>query len=220
MTGARVDRIQELAALSALVVERWLDDRSHYRHHGIGVFQGYVLESVPPEPEYRLHVWHPELRLADMTDSGLIHDHRFDLESTVLAGLVVHTVYPLEEAQAGTYQVWSVQNARAAAENNRVGWVTLEGPTRYNSPVPHTQKIGPGQSYRFPKRRFHRTDVDRLTITLCRKERQETTAARILSRYGREPRHGFDHEQVETPRHREILAAARARLQAIARGLG
>jgi hypothetical protein len=220
MTGAQVGWLPEMAALSVPVIERWLDDGTQYRHHGIGVFQGYVLESDPPEPEYRVHVWHPELRLHDMTDSGLIHDHRFDLESTVLAGLVVHTVYPLETAPAGTYQVWAVQNARAAAETNRVGWVEMDGTARYNSPVPQTQKIVAGQSYRFPKRRFHRTDVDRLTITLCKKERQETTPARILARYGKEPRHGFDHEQVQTKRHREILSSARTRLQAIARGLG
>lgn len=182
-----------LAAFAAAKVKDWLKDPSLYRHHGIGVLQGYVLESEPPQAEYRLHVWHPELRLPDMTDSGLIHDHRFELQSTVLYGRIHQTVYELETSTSGAFCVWEVQNARAAEGGK--GWLKLESDTRYNQRNVHTTRHRAGDSYEFGARKFHRTDVDALTITVCCKRNQRNVPARILSRFGKQPRHGFEHDQ-------------------------
>lgn len=59
----------------ALVARFLRSDTSNWRHHGIGLLQAYVLEGPI---EYRVHVWHPELRFVD-DDSGMIHDHRFEI---------------------------------------------------------------------------------------------------------------------------------------------
>lgn len=209
--------IQSMAALIGRILEAWLRDPDRYRHHGIGVLQGYVLESSPPEAEYRVHVWHPHLRLPEMDDSGLIHDHRFDLESTVVFGKIIHTVYNLELATRGAFQIWNVQNARSAEASGTKGWVESAGEARYNI-TGETFKYIPGQSYKFPKRCFHRTDVDGMTITLCRKLSQEDIPARILARYGREPKHGFEHDKVaHTITQRGIITDAIQALRGIAR---
>ena len=211
--------VQSLAALTGKILETWLRDPDRYRHHGIGVLQGYVLESSPPEAEYRIHVWHPKLRLPEMDDSGLIHDHRFNLESTVIFGKVIHTVYELDPTERGVYQAWSVENARSAEQNvgKRVGWVQLLDPTRFNI-TPITFRYHTGESYVFPKRCFHRTDVDGLSITICRKLDQEETSARILARHGKEPRHGFAHDAREhAVIQRGILTDAIQALRGIAR---
>lgn len=207
---------QMLAAFGAYTIGRWLDyPVPQYRHHGIGVLQGYVLEAEVPFSEYRLHVWDPQLRLPDMTDSGLIHDHRFELESTVLVGRIHHTVYTLERDDRGAFQVWEVQHARAVSDG--VGWVKLESDQRFKHST-ITMKYWGGQHYHFGKRRFHRTDVDELTVTFCKKRLQVDEPARILSRVGKEPRHGFDHDQnADLELKRDILDRARHKLAKIAR---
>lgn len=62
-----------------------------WRHHGIGVLQAYVREHQ--EPEMRVHIWHPSLVRKGIRDHGDAHDHRFDLESTVLVGNLYETLY-------------------------------------------------------------------------------------------------------------------------------
>ncbi len=137
----------------------------------------------------------------------------------MLYGKVVHTVYNLELNMRGAFQAWNVQNARSAEADvgNKRGWVELDGEARYNI-TGETYKYIPGQSYRFPKRCFHRTDVTGLTITLCRKLNQEDVPARILARYGRQPRHGFEHDKTAyAVTQRSILTDAIQALRGIAR---
>lgn len=210
-------QLQLLAALGGYVLEGWLRYPDRYRHHGIGVLQGYVLESDPPTPEYRIHLWHPTLRMPNMVDSGLMHDHRFDMESTVLYGTVVHTVFQLDPAPNGAYQAWFVQNARAAIAENEKGWLESESELRYNIKG-ETFKHSVGHTYLFPKRCFHRTDVEGLAITLVSKRNQQDSPARILSRFGTKPKHGFEHEQhVEEVMQRGVITEAIQVLRKLAR---
>lgn len=213
--------IRTLAAFASATVAGWLKSTIPYRHHGIGVLQGYVLESEPPAPEYRVHVWHPELRMPDMLDSGLMHDHRFDLDSTVLVGRMIHTVFVLEPSARGSHQVWNVMNARQVVGHSDAfkskPLLELESEQRYNLGPPHTQRLGPGDSYRFLARRFHRSDVDGLTVTVCVKKNQREVPARILARVGHEPKHGFTHEPVARRVVLDILGEAHDRLVRTAR---
>lgn len=210
-----MSHIQSLAALSGQVLQSWLRDADRYRHHGIGVLQGYVLESSPPEAEYRLHLWHPKLRLPDMENSGLIHDHRFNLESTILYGAIIHTVYQLDESPNGPYQAWNVENARSA--EGRKGGLQLADERRYTAKA-ESFRLRAGQTYKFPSRCFHRTDVTELAITLCRKLDQQVVPARILARVGAEPKHAFDFDPAEhVVQQRAIIADAIQALRGLAR---
>ena len=131
-----------LAALTAKLIT---SPELRWRHHGIGLLQAYLVEGRPgaelalglSDTETRIHVWHPSLRLAGMDDSGLMHDHRFDLESRVLLGAMHDTEIHLsqiltmtdgkdESADGGErLLVWKIQNARAKEETGE-GWVKLE----------------------------------------------------------------------------------------------
>lgn len=59
-----------------------------FRHHGIGVLQGYLAENA--EPEVRIHIWSRRLLKPGMDVSGDVHDHRFDMVSHVLCGSIEH----------------------------------------------------------------------------------------------------------------------------------
>jgi len=187
-------------ALAALVGRLLLGTNLHWRHHGIGLLQAYVVEGPV---EFRLHVWHPELRFVD-EDSGMIHDHRFRLESQVLLGAIHDTEVLLHRHDKGwivprpVYQMWEVQNARQAAATGdawvkKLDWGAVQAPG--GSPlctidmVPSIYRSGARYSY--PARKFHRTETKDLTVTLCKKSQQEDVPARILARDGAVPKHGI-----------------------------
>lgn len=199
-------------ALAALIGRMLLGRGLSWRHHGIGLLQAYVVEGPV---EFRIHVWHPELRFVD-DDSGMIHDHRFRLESQVLLGAIHDTEVLLHRHDKGwvvprpIYQMWEVQNARQAAASGD-GWVKkldwgagqtitpdeapfvgglVNGSPLYTiDTVPSIYRSG--SRYSYPARKFHRTETKELTVTLCKKSQQENVPARILAREGAVPKHGI-----------------------------
>jgi len=194
-------------ALAALVGRLIGSPTLEWRHHGIGLLQAYVVQAGGGGgSEYRIHVWHPELRFVD-EDSGMIHDHRFALESQVLLGAIYDTEIELRQigerarvpASEPWYVMWEVENARRAAESGEA-WVRMKWPR-----VPKTagstdgmftiQTVehiyATGSRYSYPPRRFHRSETKELTVTLCRKTRQVDGPAHILARVGTTPKHGI-----------------------------
>jgi len=98
MQMTSVEKTRSTQAMRAMALA--LFPQMQWRHHGIGVLQGYVAEDV--EPEVRLHVWATELVKPGMAESGDIHDHRFDLLSHVLCGQVGHEEIIPYESEDGT----------------------------------------------------------------------------------------------------------------------
>ena len=94
-TVTKTANTQTLRAL----VERLLPSLE-WRHHGIGVLQGYVREDA--DPEIRVHIWSRDLARPGMEASGDVHDHRCDLVSHVLVGRVVHEEWFAAPDVAGT----------------------------------------------------------------------------------------------------------------------
>jgi hypothetical protein len=205
-----------------------------WRHHGIGLLQAYLVEGHSPDTETRIHVWHPTLRLADMDDSGLMHDHRFDLESRVLLGAMHDTEIALTEVgwtghsapdDLNPFVIWEVQNARAKEESGE-GWVKPEVPRRYYRLERISHVYSAGSTYHYPRKKFHRSDVDELTVTLCTKRNQSSSPARLLARLGAIPEHAFKDAPDKSPdflpaaqlRRESLIQEAATRLVVLARG--
>lgn len=190
-----------------------------WRHHKIGVLQAYLVEATHSfQVETRIHVWHPDLILAD-EDSGRIHDHRFWLTSHVLLGAMHDSEIKLiprgtfagdVEKFGGLYEVWCIQNARKAAEDGQ-HWVKKESSAQpehyFIEEIPHVYSMG--STYSYPPRQFHRSDVKELTVTVCTKKTQSDIPARLLARVGAEPKHAFD----PTPKHGKLSEAHERLLQ-------
>jgi len=162
-----------------------------WRHHGIGVLQGYIVEDA--EPEVRMHVWARALLKPGMDLSGDIHDHRFDLVSHVLCGDVGHEEIIPEEADDGEWSMLKLTHARAAKETG------YHGPTESVPGKFHIRRsvhiIGEGYTYRFPAGRFHRSPLlDGVAVTCVEKHNQSDASARILYPHALPPVMAFGHE--------------------------
>ncbi len=198
-------------SMRAMALALW--DRMTWRHHGIGVLQGYVSEGV--EPEIRLHVWSRLLLKDGMDLSGDAHDHRFDMVSHVLCGHVNHEEMDPHPDECGGYGMLALTHARAAADTNYHGPTTaLAGRfsvSRWRFQIPA------GFSYHFPAQRFHRSPLngglDGVAVTCIEKHRQQDVPARLLFPLAHDPVMAFGHE-MEQGLVSAVLAMARARLQA------
>lgn len=175
-----------------------------WRHHGIGVLQGYVAENT--EPEIRVHIWAPELVKSGMPDSGDVHNHRFDMISHVLAGVVGHEEWYPEESESGEYTTMRLTHARAAADTNFHGPTT---PTGERLKVRRNMMTIPaGRFYTFPAGIFHRSPlICPLTVTCVEKHRQRDYPAQILYPMAIPPVMAFGHA-VDSAMVERIVSAA------------
>lgn len=182
------DSVNALRAMALMLIPHL-----KWRHHGIGVLQGYVSEGY--EPEIRLHIWCRKLLKEGMDQSGDIHDHRFDMVSNVLAGIVAHEeIIPVKDDN-GDWEMLALTHARAASDTN------YHGPT---TPLPgkfsvarESYYIPAGKLYSFARGKFHRSPLphgDDLTITCIEKYNQTDNAARILFPSAKPPVMAFGHE--------------------------
>jgi hypothetical protein len=166
-------------------------DRIDFRHHGIGVLQGYVVEGC--EPEIRVHIWSKRLLKPGMDVSGDVHDHRFDMVSHVLYGTVLHEELIPSANPDGDHTMMALTHARAAAETNYRGPTTPLG-GRY-SVERKLHKIHAGFSYSFPARRFHHSPHtgSGVAVTVVEKWQQREDPARLLYPVDYEPVMAFGH---------------------------
>lgn len=185
-----VTRVWRNVNASLVALARALLPSLSWRHHGIGVLQGYVCEG--DAPEVRLHIWHPELVKPGMNDSGAIHDHRFGLVSHVLSGGIAHEECFAEEDELGDHAMLRLTHARAAADSK------FHGPTE---PLPgrfrvrrNTMIIHAGSSYSFPAGHFHKTTPLGLAVTCVEKHEQKPVSARLLFPIARTPVMAFGHD--------------------------
>jgi hypothetical protein len=162
-----------------------------WRHHGIGVLQGYVVEDV--DVEVRIHVWDRSLLKPGMDVSGDIHDHRFDLVSHVLCGAVGHEEIIPEEVDDGAWAMLKLTHARAAKESAYHG-PTAPLPGRFHA-LRTAYVIESGYTYRFPSGRFHRSPVlEGTAVTCVEKHNQSNASARILHPIDVPPVMAFGHD--------------------------
>jgi len=162
-----------------------------WRHSGLGMLQAYVHEGTTDE--MRVHVWGRALEHEGIKDSGLLHDHRFDLTSQVLVGAIVQCEYTLTPSEDGPWALHEVVHARAAAGGAHApndGLVT-ELPGQYTSWT-HSIDLRAGDAYSFPRRVFHGTFLQsEYAVTVVTKSNQDATPARIMAPYGRPVVHAF-----------------------------
>lgn len=204
----------QLACLRALASLHIRGSVAHFadtwRHHGIGVLQSYIRENPPAGPEIRLHVWHPALVRPGIAESGNVHDHRFDLVSTVLIGELHETVYRQHQGEL-EMDAWSVENARSAGPERlfdgahvHLGRLTVGE---------HSEIHKTGTTYGLARGVFHRTCVNDLAVTICAMH-DKRGQARILTPAGMEPVHAFGEEWLKTVDLLRILLDAATALEA------
>lgn len=182
-----------------------------FRHHGIGVLQAYLNDHE------RVHVWHPQLELPGMQESGGIHDHRFSMQSHVLVGELHHDEYRLVADERGPWRLYEVVHAKIAEREGYPEPTMERGKVRYTATV-HPMTIGAGCAYTFEKRLFHRSWAEERgpVVTLVHKAAQEARPARLLCPHGASPVHAFGPRTGYDSLIADLLEAAHAKLREIA----
>lgn len=182
-----------------------------WRHAGFGALQSYVREG--DSRELRVHIWHSSLIKPGIEESGLCHDHRFDMRSSVLAGKIIQTEFGLARDDGGDWETLRVLHAREAM---------ARGGSFHHDPIPTGDfyrrepfvfEVGVGSGYTFSKFAFHETRAEGTTITLVEKSNQEDVNARILAPRGMPVVHAF----TETQSEKEFASALAAGLAALQR---
>lgn len=186
-------------------------DSVQWRHHGIGVLQGYLDEGA--DVETRLHIWSRRLLKPGTDISGDAHDHRFSMVSHVLCGTIAHEELHPFESTAGDHKMIALTHARAAADSKFHGPTTeLPGKFRVSRRMEH---IEAGQTYMFPAKHFHRSPLlgglDDVAVTVIEKHQQQAAPARILYPAAHPPVMAFGHD-MDTDLIASVLALARAAL--------
>ena len=210
----RVERNLAAPAMRAMVLQAI--DLMSWRHHGIGVLQGYLSEGSAPE--VRVHVWSRRLLKPGMDISGDAHDHRFDMVSHVLCGTISHEELTpfFAQGSAGDHRMLALTHARAAADNKFHGPTEeLDGTFGVMRNLMH---ITAGYSYTFPALHFHRSPLlggrDHVAVTVVEKHRQrEDVRARILYPAVHRPVMAFGHD-MDPELIASVLAQAKAALVA------
>jgi hypothetical protein len=166
--------------------------RRDWRWHGIGCLQSYLIEGYV---ECRIHIWHKDLVLPGILDSGACHNHRFDFDSVVLAGSLRNETFELYESPDGSHETYSFVHARMHTDANRRDMQ----PTgrRYDIAV-SWDEIPAGHRYSFPKRDFHRSSaLEDVVVSLVTKRNQEDLPAEVLAPVGQPPVPAFSGELTE-----------------------
>ena len=183
---------EERRNYSDLIIGLW--PHLSWRHAGFGALQAYIREG-DDERELRVHLWHPSLIKPGIEDSGLCHDHRFDMRSSVLTGAILQTEFRLDPDPDGYWQTNHVLHAREAmARGGSFHHDPMPTGERFNR-YPLTFEFDAGRGYTFDKFAFHETRAKGVTITLVEKTAQEGVNARILAPYGKPIVHAFTETQ-------------------------
>lgn len=165
-----------------------------WRHAGFGALQAYIREGADGR-ELRVHIWHPSLVKEGIVESGLCHDHRFHMRSSVLVGEIIQTDFTLEPRPDGDWETHKVLHAREAM---------ARGGSFHHDPIPTgdrfkrtpiVYRVPVGNGYHFNKFAFHESRAVGTTITLVEKSSQEDVNARILAPVGKPIIHAFTETQ-------------------------
>lgn len=124
----------------------------------------------------RLHVWHPNLGPCQKTFHA-VHDHIFDLQSTVYKGRLIHVEYelyypPVYHDNPGTHQRWE---AECIGGSETILKKTTDTPCHLVHK--ETTVIQPYVGYIFPAYKFHEALANEPTMT-------------IMTKYGKAEMHG------------------------------
>lgn len=114
-----------------------------------------------PSGEGRMHVWHPDLPVAQIVHTP-IHDHTFDFTSRIILGRLTHVTFDFC-AGAGPYQLHGARVIRD--EDTRLEPLGVFGDMFEDK----RRVFDAGDQYSFAHGRFHLSEGDGLTATIMTK---------------------------------------------------
>lgn len=137
----------------------------------------------------RLHVWPEEGAIQAQESDNSVHDHVFDMHSTVLRGELEQVLYWPNLAHGGqpTHEVYVARYSRASASTLAPSGVLA------HCVISSTHRVRAGADYWQPAFSFHDTQAcERPLVTVMDKRRVFEGDARVLVPVGQQPDNSFD----------------------------
>lgn len=160
------------------------------RVHG----NGFIQLDLNDSGTRRLHVWHEDIPRQVVATP--IHDHVFDMRSTVLTGTLIHEELRPRDHYFGTHKIYT-----ARQEGGTQNTILVAAPGLVSLDVVQRLVLGAGSIYTFPALKLHTSDHVGLTATVMEKIKAPKGYGRprVLVQVGTEPdndfhRDGFDPE--------------------------
>lgn len=182
-----MDHKSVMGLVKSMIHRGPLSKTENWRVHGLGMLQAYV----PEREDLRIHIWAPELQDPRLVDHQ-IHDHRFDLISTVLTGAIINHAFDIEEDEEGPCRCYTVKHATLKEFDP-----PIEQKERYRIVSELKMEHSSGEFYQFSREFFHKTTAlhneHGVVITLVRRENFSRSPGRILSMS--QPPHAFSIEE-------------------------
>ncbi len=141
-----------------------LDNAAAYQWsvQGFGLLRLYIRDVG------RLHIWDSALRAPNVS---MVHNHSWDLHSTVIAGRLVNTRYKLVEGYGGDlYHGRRLVTGYHTRTVSALDDIQLAG---------IGETYGPGDTYSQLANEIHRTDADDGTVTLMLRQEDENGQADV-----------------------------------------
>lgn len=159
------------------------------RLHGNGFLQIDVM------PNWRLHVFHPELIPYGQKVRTTMHDHVFDMTSHILFGTLRHKHYKMivPPEDFGDYDVFSVlYNGNRTVESTLI----KDGIGSVDFILLASYEMNAGSVYKFKAGEWHESESDGLTITLIHKSDPKMNRARVAVAVGKSPDNNYKRDSV------------------------
>jgi hypothetical protein len=155
---------------------------------------GFIQLDLNPEGTIRLHVWDDEIPRQKVATP--IHDHVFDLQSTVLLGTLIHETFEVPDWEGEDYLVYTAQQ-QEGTQNTILAPVST---TPVNASITQRLILGKGSIYTFPAGEFHQSDHQGTTVTIMEKRNAplDYGRPRVLVPVGQEPDNDF-HRDAHDP---------------------
>jgi hypothetical protein len=150
---------------------------------------GFIQLNLNKEGTKRLHVWSPNIALdkAQKTRHP-IHDHIFDMESTIIVGAMQNLVYEfVESKRVKKYELFQARyNAphdSTLYTTGKTGWLVRR----------HIDSVVAGQTYTLPAFKFHDSNPVGFTATLMTKKAiYKNKTCTVVVPYGLDPDNDFN----------------------------
>jgi hypothetical protein len=175
------------------------------RVHG----NGFIQVDLNNEGTRRLHVWHENLPRQKVATP--IHDHVFDMQSTVILGTLIHEEFTWRRHPDGDFLFYQARREEGTQNTTLQPALPLSSGT-----VPvfikRTQRLVmlPGSTYFFPSGRLHLSDHVGLTATIMEKINSPSGygSPRVLVPVGQEPDNEFHRDAHDVDMLWRYVAAA------------
>jgi hypothetical protein len=148
---------------------------------------GFLQLDLDPAKTQRLHIW--DLSLPRQEVPTLIHDHEFDLESTVYMGCLINKRFRVEPADTedGQFKKWTVQREVGSEETK-----LIESEDEFTAVQTTREFIYPQGIYTMSATEFHESGHIGPTVTVMKKLGYHAGhSASVLVPVGQQPDNDF-----------------------------